>query len=632
MLFALLACAPAGQTDWLAQREASGPCYEANLLDGLDEQSTDELHAVYACLNQQDNFIALSGLDQSWDGTARTGNPVGVELARGINHLPDHDLDLWAFAGLALDLLDQEQVTPLVESSVELLYGHPYTQLGDVQLNSASALDKGVLRPALPGLRHASGAILDADLEPAELLADALEAPETDQLLHTLAHLGECQDTEQLVEGLPDSLGDAIGRAREASNDRWSEASGDSLRDLSESLLVHTGNDGRIALEHLADPARVILEDEKVRDRVLNAIDRLERGGQLESLPPELLYMASVDSEGGTLQAGEDRALVALLRLVHDANGEMTCSLDLWVTNLSVTLPNLSVALLEAIAEMDPSLLDGGVDLLGTVIGWQLSRAVVVEVANSGVCDVLTPQVAADLQAIDRLNDPQAGDLLLTIQALLEAIARPADSRMPEFVDALATLHAFDATHPFEELLRDIGSGPLVYDLLDLLPALSDPEGTCGAMDRPPMDLEGLWGVAEALFRIEDGRSNIERLAPVIQAAMNQEGTWVAVGNLGGLLREQGATTPSLMTRLPELLALDPELELVRSLGSVMRSSTTAAPLLRVAESEEVMEALARTELSQEGPLPFYARLVLGGTLQAALDLVDWGLDLLRGA
>ena len=632
MLIALLACAPQGQTDWLDQREASGPCYDANLLDGLDEDSTDELHDVFACLNQQDNFIALAGLDASWDGTARTGEAVGVELARGLNHLPDHDLDFWSFASLGLDLLEEGPVDPLVESSVELLYGRPFGQVAELSLTSTAALDKGVLRPALPGLRHASSAILDADLEPAELAADVLDAPETDQLLHTVAHLAECEETADRVAGLPASLGDAIARSRDASNDRWSEASGDSLRDLSESLLVHTGNDGRVALEHLADPARVILEDEVVRDRVLDAIDRLERGGQLQSLPPELLYLSSVDAEGGTLQASEDSALVALLRLVHDANGPMTCSLDLWVTNLSVTLPNLSVALIEAIARLDPSLVDGGIDLLGTVVGWQLSRAVVVEVANSGICDVLTPQVAADLQSIDRFNDPQAGDLLLTAHLLLEALARPAGSRIPELVDVLATTHAFEATHPFEELLRDVGSGPLVYDLLDLLPALEDPEAACGPMDRPPMDLEGIWGVAAALFRVEGGRSNTERIAPVLRAAINQEGTWTAVGNLGGLLREPSATTPTLVATLPALLALDPELELARALSPVMRSSTTAAPLLRVIEDPGFIEALGRTELSQEGPLPFYARIVLGGTLQAALDLLDWGLDLLRGA
>ncbi len=631
MLLTLLGCGSSGQTDWTSQLEPAGPCYEANLLDGLDEESTDELHAVYDCLNQQDNFAALGGLDASMDAPAEAGDPVGIELARGINRLAEHEIDPWAFAGVAVDLLEQQQLDPLVEISVELLYGRPYDQLDAIELKSATQLDSGVLRPMLPTLRQVSSATLDADLEPAELLAEALEAPEADELAHTLAHLGSCEQTGAIVQELPATLGDAIARTRDANNDHWADASGDSLRDLSETLLVNTGNDGRIALEHLADPARIILEDEITRDRVLEAIEQIEDEGRLQSLPPELLYLAQVDTEGGTLQPGEDSALVALLRLIHDANGEMTCSLDLWITNLSVSLPNLSVALLEAVATLNPSQVEGGVDLLGTIVGWNLSRTLVEQIANTGICDVLTPQVAEDLQAIDRFNDPQAGDLLVTLHILLDALYQPNRSRVPELVDALATTHAFAATHPFEELLRDIGTAPITYDLLDLLPALRDPEAACGPMDRDPMDLEGLWEIAAALFRVEENRSNVERLAPVIQTAMTQEGTWTALGNLGALLREPSSTSTTITQRWPQILALDPELEILRQLTPVLGSPTTVAPLLRVTENAEFITELGQAELSEEGPLPFYARMVVGGTLRAALDLIDWGLNLLQG-
>ena len=49
-----------------------------------------------------------------------------------------------------------------------------------------------------------------------------------------------------------------------------------------------------------------------------------------------------------------------------------------------------------------------------------------------------------------------------------------------------------------------------------------------------------------------------------------------------------------------------------------------------LAEHPEVIDALGRAELADEGPLPFYARLVIGGTLDAALDMLDWALDLLQ--
>ena len=628
-LLLFLACAPTGQTDWGAQREASGPCYRANLLDGLDEDSTAELHDVFACVNQQDNFAALIPVDEAMDALARSGDPLGVELARGVNRLPEHHLDVWRFAEIGLAFIEDDQLEPVVQMTVELLYATPYERVDDLELKSGAALDKGVLRPLLPGLQHAAGATLDADLEPVELLADVLEAPETEALVSTLAHVEECEP--ELVDGLPAELGDAIERSRDASNDRWPDASGDAMRDLAESLLVVTGNDGRIALEHLADPARVILEDDKARDRVLRALQTLENEDRLESLPPELLYLTRVDAQGGSLQTGEDSALVSLLRLVHDANGEMTCSLDLWVTSLSVTLPNLSVALLELIAQTDPSLVDGGVDLLGTLIGWQLPKSVAREIARSGVCDVFTEQVLDDLDAVDRFNDPQAGDLLVSLHEVLAALYRPNNSRVPELVDVLATTHAFGASRPFEELLRDIGTAPLVYSVLDLLPALRDPQDACGDMDGEAMDLKGLWAIAAAAFRVENGRSNIERLAPPLQAMMAQEGTWSAIGNLGGLLQDNSAVTPTLMTRIPGLLALDPEFDLLAQLSPMLRDPASVGPLLRVAENPAFIEAAGRAELTNEGALPFYARIVVEGTLDALLNLLDWTLDLLRG-
>ena len=630
MLLLLLACSPEGQTDWGAQREANGPCYRANLVDGLDETSTDELHDVYACLNQQDNLAPLAGLDQSMDATASSGDPVGLELARGVNRLPDHDLDVWDFAETGLAFVQSDEMVPVVEISVELLYARPYSQLDGVELKSGAALDAGVLPPALPVLRHSAAAILDEDLEPLHVMSDALEAPEFDQMAHTLAHLQQCPTTTEIVTALPESLGDAIDETRDASNDHWPDASGDSFRDMAESLLVTTGNDGRIALEHLADPARVILEDEQTRDRVLDAILTLEDEGRLDSLPPELLYLTTVNADGQPLQAGQDSALVALIRLAHDANGEMTCSLDLWVTQLSVTLPNLSVSLLELVARTDPALVDGGVDLMGTLLGFGLSKSVMREIARSGLCDVFDEQVADDLDAVDRFNDPGAGDLLVTFHELLEALYEGDESRIPELVDILATTHAFGASNPIEEVVKDVGTRPLVYSVLDLVPAFRDPEAACGPMERDPMTLTGLWDVAAAAVRLENGASDIERLAPVLQAALAQEETYVVLGNAAGLLQHNAAVTPTFMALVPGLLELDPELELMRQLVPVLRDDGTTAPLLMVAESPEVIDALGRAELAEEGPLPFYARLVIGGTLDAALDMLDWALDLLQ--
>ena len=47
--------------DWHDQLVPDSPCYRVDLLDGLSEANTDELHDLYDCLDQG-NFTALGGL------------------------------------------------------------------------------------------------------------------------------------------------------------------------------------------------------------------------------------------------------------------------------------------------------------------------------------------------------------------------------------------------------------------------------------------------------------------------------------------------------------------------------------------------------------------------------------------
>ncbi|MCB9765159.1 MAG: hypothetical protein H6739_35625 [Alphaproteobacteria bacterium] len=642
-LGSLVACSPpvSDQPGWLDEVEASGPCYRANLLDGLSTASTDELHDTFDCLNRTGLLEPLSPVVDALDTPTRSGEPAGVELALAIEAARGVELDLFGLAGGALDLLQSED-RPLelaVRASVELLYGTSWTRLanGEVNLQPGSSLDNGVVRPLLPGLRRAATATLDDDLLVNDLLADALESPLAVDALHTVAALSTTDDAglRATLDDLPRDVADAIERSRDASNDRWAEASGDSLRDLSDKLMVETGNDGRIALEHLADPARVMLADETLRDRMGAAFRRLDTQGRLRPVPPQLLYLAQVDAEGGSLQTGEDSALVTLLRLIHDANTPMRCSLDLWVTNLDVDLGNLSVSLLEEMAQLDPSTVTGGVDLLGTVIGWPLSQGILESVADSGVCPALDRQMVADLESIDRFNDPETSDLLIVILDVLDAVYDGPTSRMPELVDILATVHAFEATEPFEELLRDVGTRALVYDVLDLVPVVLDPAGNLDTSSFPegaaPLDFDGVWAIAQAAFSPRgSGRTAVEELAPALRAITLRDETWVAIGNLGGLLDRTDAETGHIADLIAPIAALDPELEGVRALAPALRDDAIAGAALRILETPEVVDAVGRAEVSREGPMPWYARLVTGGTLDAVLAWMDWTFALLE--
>jgi hypothetical protein len=250
------------------------------------------------------------------------------------------------------------------------------------------------------------------------------------------------------------------------------------------------------------------------------------------------------------------------------------------------------------------------------------------------VCDRFDRQMVDDLQAIDRFNDPATGDLLVVLLETLDAFYAGSPSRVPELVDLLSTVHAFDATWPLEEVLRDVGTGALVYDVLELAPVMLEPSVYLDLPDGvAPMDFERGWEVAEAVFAPgADGRTAIEALSPITQAMLVDDGTWASLHNLGTLLQRGDARVPRALTALPETLARDPELARVREVLPPLLHPAIVGPTLRVAENEAVIAALARAEALDEGVLPFYARMVVGGTMGAALDLVRWTLELMDEA
>ena len=612
---ALGACSTARTTpEWLEQREPGGPCYEANLLDGLSEESTDELHAVFDCLNRQDAFEPFSGVVDSLDTEARDGDPAGVELARATNQAGDADIDVFGVATVLLDAARSGELTYWSEVVVEVLYGTSYERVeSEVDLRAGSSLDRGLVRPLLPALRFSAEAIVDNDLEPTTVLGEALVSEHVASATERFAELAEAG----LFDDVPADLGDAIERSRSTDNDRWDEASGDSIRDISEKLFLETGNDGRIAIEHIADPARVVLADDQVRDGLRQTLIELDDGGHLRALPPQLVYLAEVDPDGAALEAGEDSALVALLRLLQRGNGPMECSLDLWVASLDVKIDNFSVEFLSRLAQQDPGAVESGVSILGDLLGWPFSREILYAIADSGLCNPLDRQMVDDVQAIDRFNDPATSDLLRALLWTLEDFYAVDDSKIPELVDLLATVRNFDTDRPLEELLRDIGTSALVYDFVDVLAELR-------------ADFDPLWDAAEAAFAIRSsGRSGVEELSPTIQAAFVQEGTWTTLGNTATLLQRGDARSTELLARLPGLLQED--LPLLTGLGEALQDEGLVRPILLVVETEEVHTAMAQAEITVEGPLPFLARLVVGGTLTEALALLEWGLDLLEG-
>ena len=46
--------------DWSSQLEPAGPCYDVNLLDGVERGNTAELHALFGCINRQGTVAPLA--------------------------------------------------------------------------------------------------------------------------------------------------------------------------------------------------------------------------------------------------------------------------------------------------------------------------------------------------------------------------------------------------------------------------------------------------------------------------------------------------------------------------------------------------------------------------------------------
>lgn len=619
------------ESRWYDQLQADGPCWRVDLLDGLDETSTDELHDLYSCVDRQGAIAPLGPVVQALDGQGRTGTALGIDLARLVNGLPDVDVDLFGLLGAALTLLEAEDrpIEPLLELIVELIYGRPYDTVAvAVDLGSQDELDQGVVRPLLPVIGGIATALLDQGDDAPVLLADILEDDLAADLTCTMVGLAETTDPAASALGaafLPD-LGDALVRATDTSNDRWSRASGNSLRDVVVALLVDAGSDGQTALTALRSDLLTLAGDPLVLANLRQSLEDARDQDRLTVLPAQLRYLTQVDTGGGALGPGEDSALLALLRLLDSGNTEVSCSLDLIVTELSVDLGNLSVALLSVIADLDPDAAADGIDVLGDVLGWGLTEATLDLVASSGACPVIDAQLVDDLGAIDRLTDDELGDLLVVLLMVLDDVRSGEEDRLVELVDIAGGLHQRGLVPPLEEVLIDLGSSALASDLVEVVGVALDPSPlqveACPTGSRP-LDFEGLAGGLRAALQDRPGGAPIDVLEPLLQVAVDDDRLWLALGNLGVLARTDG----SRLARAPQLfaavVAADPELELVRDLAPLLTEPTLHGPALRIVEDQALLETVGAPTQDQEGVLPWLSRLVIGGTLDVVLRTVD---------
>ena len=621
---------------WTSQLSPAGPCWEVDLSNGLDEAQTHELHALYSCLDQSGSFRSLREVDAAMEATTRADLLAGQEVAGLVNGLPELGLDLFGLAGAAIDLLDRraELFDPLLQVGVELIYARSWASLvGDPDLADPSRVEAGLVAGALPLIPSLATELLDDPgalrgwirrISRSRLVSDGLC---TFLAVETAAE----GQVAAAAQGLLPHLGLALDQVQDTGNDRWSGASGDSLRDLVVALIQANG-DGQTLLAEAAPTLQSLLADEALRDRLGEVLSAAEAGGHLDPLPAQIRLLAATNNEGAARSVDEDSALHSLLRLLEAGNSEVVCSIDLGITVLEIDLGNLSVSILHWLGGLDPSAVEGGVSVLGDVLGWGFSQSTLEWVADTGVCPVLDTQLVADLGSIDRLTDDDLGDLLVVLLDLLAAFA-PADAedRTPELVDLLSAPVHHDLVPPLEELLIDLGDSALMDDLTDLAPLILDPTSldtaTCPA-GAEVLGLDPLWGLGAIALQDSGSGSAVDALAPISRLLIEEEATWTTLSRAGELLRQEEATLLDLPQLLVAWVSFDPELEIQDSVADLLDRDELLDPILRLAETRDLtVDALGGSPDGEEGPLAFAARLVIGGTLEAILSTVDLLVD-----
>jgi hypothetical protein len=637
--------------DWHDQLQPDSPCYRVDLFDGLSESSTDELHDLFDCVNQG-NLDPLAAVVDALDEPTRSGDPAGVELARWINHLPRTGLDLASIFDALVVLLD-DGGSPIVKAAellVEALYGRPYDELTLDELPTGPhSLDQGLLTPAMPLVGELAALSQDRDDGLATLSASALRSELTLDAVATFMAASGSQDP--LLAGLADTLlvdlGDAIERCEDPTNDHAAGASGHSLRDLGQALFeAPAGSETK--LELLLAPVSRMVADPALVDSLAEALGASSRGGHLDPLPSQFALLATTDVNGGSLEPGEDSALVSLLRLLHTADRPVSCS-TIGIEWLETD--NMSVWLLELIAEQEPD----NVDFLLNIGGWTLSYGELIE-ALAGQCTIDSERFAADAPALERLVDPQVGDLLVVLLELLQALQPPdSASRIPELVEIVSLTHSQQLSEPVEELLKDLAGSRLISEVLALVPALVDPwserawcangtdtcvEETWSGWDdeafdgpRDPVDLHALLALAVTLGEpTEAGPSPLERLRASAQLLVEHPDTWTLTHNAGQLLQRPGARSAAILAQLPAWEQVDPEWKLLSMTADLLEDPACTTPVLGIVETDAVTDALTAPTEQREGPLPFISRLVVDDTLAEVLATVKLILDLLLEA
>lgn len=603
-----------------------------DLSDGLDDQDTNEFHDLFTCLNQTGNLNSFAGLERAADEDNRYGEPVVLPLLRLSKSLVSSGFDLLGAVGKLLSMMrtHRDDVVAGMEAAVEVTYGRTYADVSsDFDINDMQALDSGLTKPLIELTSLLSTAMLDGGPDLRESVLDSLDTQLLESAVCTLAGVVHADDAiiEEISTELIPHGAEAWLLANNTDNNLWSHGTGNSLRDLAGFVHGQLTDGG---LDDIQTPLRALIGDPRVQEQTekvfLEAIDE----GHLESLPKQLLHLASVDMNGRSLtdpMSADASALQAAVRLLHEANQPLSCNLLLFEVNLD----NLGVTILQELAKMDTGQVENSLDFLVGILDGSIAPLVLETAAETGLCEGFTPELLADLTVLERLSDPEVGNLVAVIHGLLDAVYEDGRvDRLEELVQILAALHTRVLIPPVEEVLRDLADCALMEDVFTLLPTVTDASMLnvehCPA-GATPLTFDQIWNAVEG--SLDPNSANEEAIGTLLDTALDSEQVWTLIERGSLLALEPDAHIHRFPGLVVSMLASPDAEEGANLVRTLLEEPEAWDATLTLLESQPIQEAMFSSTDEVPGPLPFTAYLIVSDTVTVMLQTLDLVLDTL---
>lgn len=611
---------------WVDQLSPEGPCWNVNLVDGLDEESTQEIHSLFDCLNKTGNLAPLAEIDEALDQETRFQEPAGLALARLTNALPTSGFDVFGVAGKLLQLMDQffDDAEVVQAVTVEIIHGVPFSEV-DQAVHEPSS---GLIVPLLGVTQQAATVLLDQGASAHSALVEATDSQLMADAFCSVVGTMQSEDDElsAFTDDLLPNLGSAWILASNSSNDIWPEASGNSVRDLID-FVDFTGESSTFGTAE--DDIRSILGDSRVQRSAKDALVDAANAGHFTLLTRQLLHLASVDPDGRGLSgpgAEDISALRAGLRMLDAANDELVCTIPL--VGYDIELGNLSVEILKELTEMDTDTAVERLDLLGDVLGFGFTQVLADALVSSGACPAFTQQLLNDLRVIERLNDPEVENLVAVVQGLLNAVYVPGgQNRLAETVNIASTLHRSGAMLPMEEALRDLSESDLSSAATTLLLSVIDPSSlntSACPEGAAPLSFDSLWGYLHDGF---SGESEDTGLLEVAAAVRDSPEAWVLLDRAALLAANPDARVQELPRLSIELLTAPSGNEAAAIAKKLVADLELYRAALTLAENQALVASLTEPSGDHGGPLVFLAKLILSDTVTVMLQTINLVLD-----